>query len=109
MAKRKKVDDPITDARGWLRASGYAEVADRIDSIIAKWAKISRKTRRNWWDILSGDKAGKPREVDGVSFPVIAAAQRRMGKPVTKGALSKAKEKPLPDFRNAGRWTDRSN
>lgn len=67
------------DARVWLRANGHADVADRIDAIMAARHKRGVKTRRNWWDVLAGDREGSPRKVEGVTFPVLAAARRRKG------------------------------
>jgi DNA adenine methylase len=65
------------DARTWLRANGHEQVARKIDSAIRKWAREGKKTRRNWWDILAGDKEGNPRKVRGILFPVLEVAKRR--------------------------------
>lgn len=69
------------DARVWLRANGHADVADQIDAIMADWHRRKVKTRRNWWDVLAGDLDGNPKAVQGVTFPVLAAARRRKGWP----------------------------
>lgn len=80
----------------WLRDNDYVSIADDMKKIIEGWKKNKLKTRRNWWDILAGDAKGEPREVAGVSFPIIAAIRRKQGLPTTPGALKKPGEKPLP-------------
>ncbi len=65
------------DVRSWLRRRGHGTVVAKIDIAIRKWAREGKKTRRNWWDILAGDKNGNPRRVHGIAFPVIEAARRR--------------------------------
>lgn len=91
--------------RHWLRLHGYDDIADLIDEIIAEWRGAGRATRRNWWDILSGDKEGQPREVGGRKFPVLASAQRRQGKAVTKNAIQRSRNEPLPLVPDKTRWT----
>jgi len=77
----------IRDVRTWLRNHGYAHVAGLIDEVEASWAQTGRRTRRNWWDILAGGTRGRPRRVGGISFPVLADAQKRQGLPVTGNAV----------------------
>lgn len=94
--KTKPEPNPAREPRGtvrhWLRANGYPDVADLIDQLMARWRRKGLATRRNWWDILSGGENGAPRVVGGVEFPVIAAAQRRQGRPVTNNALRRGEE-----------------
>jgi hypothetical protein len=90
--------------RGWLRRYGYNDIADLVAEIIAEWQADGRATRRNWWDILSGDKDGKSREVAGRTFPVLASAQRRQGKAVTKNAIQRSRNEPLPPVPDRTRW-----
>lgn len=92
------------DARTWLRANGYDDLADKIDSILERWAKQGKATRRNWWDILAGGAGGRPRVVDGIEFPVLRAAQKRKGLPVTQNAISRNRKETVPDVRVSGRW-----
>jgi len=73
--------------RHWLRMNGHSDIADTIDEAMAAWRRAGVTTRRNWWDILAGDDRGRPRKVAGRAFPVLAAAQRRQGKTVTKNAI----------------------
>ena len=81
----------------WLRQNGYRDVADKIERITSTWRSNGVKTRRNWWDVLAGDKAGNPREVAGHTFPIIAAIRRRQGLPPARQGLSRAGEVPPPD------------
>jgi DNA adenine methylase len=65
------------DAKSWLRANGHEAIARKIDSAMRKWAREGKKTRRNWWTILAGDKNGNSRRVGGIVFPVLEVARRR--------------------------------
>jgi hypothetical protein len=95
-------------ARQWLRENGYADIADLVETFIAKWKAAGKKTRRNWWEILAGGNFGKPRTVDGQPFPVLKAAQIRQGLPVTANAISRSEEKSLPPGqRVTKRWLKR--
>jgi DNA adenine methylase len=73
------------DVRSWLRAHGRQDVAVKIDAAIRKWAKEGKKTRRNWWDVLAGDKNGNPRRVLGIEFPVLEGARRRQRRKLSEG------------------------
>ena len=46
------------DIRSWLYENAYEDVADLIGDAIAQWKREGVKTRRNWWDILCGDRDG---------------------------------------------------
>lgn len=97
-------------ARQWLRENGYADVANLIESLIAKWKAAGKKTRRNWWEVLAGDRLGNPRTVNGRQFPVLKAAQVRQGVPVAANAISSPLEKSLPPAqRLTKRWRKRRN
>lgn len=61
------------------------------------------KTRRNWWDVLAGDREGNPRKVEGVTFPVLAAARRRKGWPPCDSEIGAGEAAPAP---KANRWGD---
>lgn len=65
------------DVRSWLLAHGHDDVVATIDAATRRWAREGRKTRRNWWDVLAGDKNGNPRRVLGIAFPVLESARRR--------------------------------
>ena len=79
-------------AREWLLENGYQDVARVIDDLVRKWKQEGKQTRRNWWEVLAGDKQGNPRVVDGRSFPVLRAAQIRQGVPVSEAALCRNPE-----------------
>ena len=91
-------------ARQWLQDNGYEDVCALIDRAMAAWLKKGITTRRNWWDILSGDRFGQPRKVGGQQFPVLAAAQERQGKPVSSNAVRRSKAESAPGVRDSGRW-----
>lgn len=93
----------------WLRSNGYEEVADMISAQMKAWADAGIKSRRNWWEILSGMKDGKPKVVNGVEYPVLAVAQERQGKPVTSTALRRNPEEAAPDIWNIGRWAKKDD
>jgi hypothetical protein len=40
------------EARKWLRANSYDDVADLIDNIRQEWLASGNSTRRNWWSIV---------------------------------------------------------
>ena len=92
------------DARIWLRENQYSDIADQIDKIMKQWDKEGKKTRRNWWDILAGGKDGKPRVIAGYKFPVLKAAQKRQGKPVTKNAIARKPREKAPEKLSQPRW-----
>ena len=92
----------------WLKANGYTEVADQISAKKQKWADQGVKTRRNWWEVLAGDKNGNPRIIDGERFPVLAAAQKRQGKPVTENALQRSDAEDAPSIKENTRWSKRN-
>ena len=92
------------DARVWLRANGYDDVADLIDEIIAEWSASGNKTRRNWWEKLAGGSGGKPTKIGSRELPVLRAAQIRQGKPVTKNALCRNPREVPPPVEMQGRW-----
>jgi len=96
-----------SDARVWLRENGYDDIADRIEATIERWSTEGKSTRRNWWDTLSGGNKGRPYTIDGKEFPVLAAAQRRQGKPVTTNALQRNPGEQAPPVRVNGRWPTR--
>jgi hypothetical protein len=93
-----------TDARKWLRENGYDDVADLIDEVMSEWAASGARTRRNWWVTLAGGVDGKPATVNGREFPVLACAQRRQNKPVTKNAIRRNAREAPPPVRDNGRW-----
>lgn len=84
--------------------NGYDEVASLIDEVVAELKAKGSKERRNWWDTLSGGPGGKPRIVAGREFPVLYAAQKRQGKPITVNALRNRKREKPPPIQPTARW-----
>ncbi len=90
--------------RAWLRENHYGDIADVIDELMLEWKRQGKKTRRNWWGVLAGGVNGKPRKVNGVTFPVLKAAQIRQGLPVTANALCRNKHEKPPEIARTNRW-----
>lgn len=97
-----------TDARAWLRANDYGDVADQIDKITERWRVKGVRTRRNWWEILAGSVGGDARSVDGVVFPVLAAFRRRNGMPAVKEAIERTPGEVAPFAMKQRRWAPTS-
>lgn len=94
------------EARRWLRSNGYTDIAELIDAIMDRWKIAGAKTRRNWWDILAGDKNGHPRVAGGVQFPVLRAAQIRQGRRCRDG-MCRNPEEVAPEKKATNRWPGR--
>ena len=92
--------------RKWLIQNNYEDIAENIDIVMAGWSQKKTRTRRSWWDILAGGKNGKPRTVEGISFPVLKAAQLRKGVPVTKNAICRNTNEIFPSVRKSRRWAN---
>lgn len=90
--------------RNWLVQNNYEDVAALVDTVMDGWKVKGTKTRRSWWDVLAGGKNGKPRTIEGVTFPVLKAAQIRMGVPVTDNAICRENEENIPLKTISGRW-----
>ena len=94
---------PALSARKWLRENGYPEIAAQIDEIMQEWKSTGRGTRRNWWEILAGDKDGNPRTVEGREFPVLRVVRRRQQLPEAEGTIYHG-EKRAPPIVAQERW-----
>ena len=90
-------------ARQWLLENEYQDVAALIEDITRQWKVEGKQTRRNWWEVLAGDVKGNPRVVAGRRFPVLRAAQLRMGVPVTSDAVCRNPKEELPPLPGTGR------
>lgn len=95
------------NTRQWLRTNGYDDVADLIDEVMEDWKAAGKKTRRNWWDILAGNKNGLPCERGGRKFPILRAAQVRQGKPITENAICRNPNEEIPPIVEQVRWQKR--
>jgi DNA adenine methylase len=85
------------DVRSWLRSQGRDDVVLDIDAVIRSWVQQGKKTRRNWWDVLAGDKDGNPRRVLGVAFPVLPAARSRQRRELSPPQPSKRAIRAKPE------------
>ena len=94
--------------RNWLRANGYQDIDDLISTVIAEFKSTGSKERRNWADVLSGGKDGKPAMIAGRVFPVLASAQESRGKQATPNAIRRNKHEEFPGVRKTGRWVEKS-
>jgi DNA adenine methylase len=91
-------------ARQWLLDSGYEDISETIDKIIMEWHRKGVSTRRDWWDVLAGTPKGSPRVVEGVKFPVLAAARARKGWSPVDTAICRKREQPIPAVVKQARW-----
>ena len=92
-------------AREWLRDNGYADIATMIDKIMDDWKTSGKKTRRNWWEMLAGDRQGKPRRLGTYEFPILKSVRIRQGLPHTPNAIQRDEEKEVPPKpRTTARW-----
>lgn len=91
--------------RGWLLENNYEDVFKIIDEILTEWKKTGNKQRRNWWDVLAGDKNGKSRIISGREIPVLRAAQIRKEVKVTDNAICRNEnESPPIPIKENNRW-----
>ena len=90
--------------REWLVQNNYNDVAELIDEITAKWAREGKRTRRNWWEVLAGDKKGNGRIIEGRKFPVLSAARIRQGLTITKSSLCRSDDEVIPTLIEPVRW-----
>lgn len=95
--------------RGWLLENHYEDVAALIDEVVQKWERNGIRTRRNWWDVLAGDKKGDPSVIAGVSFPVLKAARLRKNLDVTASCLCRNEAETFPPVRITARWPTKNN
>lgn len=95
--------------REWLRENDYKDIAELIEKVMSGWKSKGSKTRRNWWDVLAGHKKGTPRIIEGVTFPILKAAQIRKGWKVTDNAICRNEEEIIPDVVVNGRWAYKDN
>ena len=96
-----------TDARTWLRANGYQDMAERIDRLIAKWEADDKGTRRNWWHVLAGSPSGRPSRVGGKPWPMLSAFRKRQGYPVHDDAIERGPHELAPSVFAQKRWGSR--
>jgi hypothetical protein len=90
-------DEEFMTTRQWLVKNGYLDVVDLIDKVTEQWKANGSRTRRNWWEVLAGGHDGRPRTVNGITFPVLVAAQKHQGHPVTPNALQRNSNEEMPE------------
>ena len=93
--------------RAWLVENGYEDVAGLIERTIAVWKNDGKTTRRNWWDILAGTRAEKPRKIGTTIFPILRAARLRKGWTASKSCLCRNKREAPPPVVPQARWLNR--
>ena len=96
--------------RFWLQDNDYGDILELIDKILSDWQKCGNKQRRNWWNILAGDKNGKSRVISGYEIPVLRAAQIRKGVKISENAICRNEfEKPPFPINANNRWRIKKN
>lgn len=90
--------------REWLLNNGYEDVAELIEQVMNGWKIKGTKTRRNWWEVLAGNKNGTPKTIEGVTFPILKAAQIRKGISITSNAICRNEEEVVPMVIESERW-----
>ena len=96
--------DQQLDARTWLRANGYQDIAERIDRLIDLWKTNNLATRRNWWIVLAGSPSGKPSRAGGKEWPMLTAFRKRQGYPVHADAIERGTHELAPSVFAQKRW-----
>lgn len=98
--------EPVDSSlRSWLTRNNYLDVRKIIDEIIEEWKIQGNKQRRNWWDILAGDKNGHPRKIAGREIPVLRSAQIRKGVKITPNSICRNIEEAQPaPINENNRW-----
>ena len=92
--------------RVWLRANGYDDVGKAIDDVLAEFKAKGSRQRRNWADVLCGNR-GRPVTIAGRTFPILASAQVSRGLPVSPDAIQRSRDEEFPVARKTGRWPKR--
>src|ERR1700722_7485309 len=96
---KEKTGHAVPAVAQWCRDVGLAKWADVIVSLEEGWRKQGKKTRRDWWLVMSGTRAGAPCMIAGHTFPVLAAARARCGFPPVDGAVELPTDVVLPAMR----------
>ena len=95
----------LVAAKQWLVENSYEDVVKLIEKVEKGWQKKGTSTRRNWWDVLSGDEQGNNRRVEGVKFPILRAARLRRGWADVEGSLCRNTNEEVPNIVPQARWT----
>ena len=96
------------NVRQWLVQNGYSDIATKINKLMARWERIGKRTRRNWWDVLAGTKQGKPIKVESCLFPILRAARDRKGWEPTPNCLCRNNDEIALPIVPQSRWSNRA-
>src|SRR5437867_661263 len=90
--------------RRWLIENNYDDIATLIDQVMLVWERKGVRTRRNWWEVLAGDREGNQRTIEGITLPVLRAARIHQRMRVTDNCLCRNPNEIIPPARKTGRW-----
>jgi hypothetical protein len=88
----------------WLAQNNYEDVLKRINAVERGWKSKGTKTRRDWGEVLAGNKDGSPKMVEGIKFPVICAARKRKGWPAEGKCICRNPTEEMPAIAKQVRW-----
>jgi|SRR5882724_1172551 len=88
----------------WLAENDYNDVLKKINAVEKGWQNKGTKTRRDWGDVLAGNKNGQSKIIEKVKFPVLCAAQKRKGWPTTENCVCRNPNEQMPPIVSQGRW-----
>lgn len=92
------------NCRQWLAEGEYRDELGLIERVEAILRKQGKRTRRSWWEAFAGTKHARPRFVEGIEFPIIAAIQKRQYGVVTPNAIQNNAHEKAPPPRPQARW-----
>lgn len=96
---RQRREPAGVTCRDWLRENGHRDTAELIDEVMQEWRAAGKRTRRDWWLILAGNKKGGGRVVAGRTFPVLPEAiDRKLGISADRSHVT------VPPVRSSNRW-----
>jgi hypothetical protein len=97
---------PRITAKNWLRQNGYPDVADIIDVYMDFNKSRGSGERRNYWDLLVGQKDGKPLIRHGFTFPILKSVRknRRPDFKPSKHAIKRNRIEIIPLPMKQARW-----
>jgi hypothetical protein len=97
-------DNKMTTIKERLAQKNYADVLKQIQAVERGSKRKGTGTRRDWWEVLAGNQNGSSKTIEGRSFPVLSAARRRKGWPVTKECLCRDANEEAPSVVPQIRW-----
>ncbi|MBU6408871.1 MAG: hypothetical protein KGR98_00660 [Verrucomicrobia bacterium] len=91
-------------SKEWLAQNNYEDVLKKIHAVEQGWKRKGTGTRRDWWEVLAGNQNGSPKKIEGKKFPVLSAARKRKGWPVTNDCLCLNPNEEAPSVVPQIRW-----